>query len=165
MKKVWKFIVKHRVYVVLLFFVIVLVFLGLALKAYLYPEDENTNYGSRLAGINEVLIDAKEKEDIVSFIKENETVKDASVRVQGKIININITTSTDKSTSLIMQAFCDEIITKFKEQEVAFYDFQFFVKNEDANYNMIGYKKNKNELISWTVDDIVSEEEVNEEEK
>ena len=51
----------------------------------------------------------------------------------------------------------------FTEDEIKFYDFQFFIKNEDANYNLIGYKNKKNQEISWVNDVIVSEVEDNEE--
>ena len=57
------------------------------------------------------------------------------------------------------------ILEKFSEEEIKFYDFQFFIKNEEANYNLIGYKNKKNEELSWSHDEIVSEVEDNEEEQ
>ena len=58
-----------------------------------------------------------------------------------------------------------EIIKKFSEEEIKFYDFQFFIKNEEANYNLMGYKNKKNDEISWVNDVIVSEVEDNEKEE
>ena len=56
-----------------------------------------------------------------------------------------------------------EIIEKFSKEEIEFYDFQFFIKNEDGNYNLMGYKNKKNENISWSSDEIISEVDGNEE--
>ena len=53
-------------------------------------------------------------------------------------------------------------LQKLKE-EIEFYDFQFFIKNEDGNYNLMGDKNKKNENISWSSDEIISEVDENEE--
>ena len=163
MKKIWNFIVDNRIYIVLILFVIFCGFVFVTMKAYLDPEDEYAVYGNRLEGIEKVQITDKKEKEVIDFIKEDENVTDASISIQGKIINIIIKLKDKKNTVEKMEEKGAEIIKKFSEEEVKFYDFQFFIKNEEANYNLMGYKNKKNDEISWVNDVIVSEVEDNEE--
>lgn len=164
MKKIWKFIVDNRIYVVLFVFVVFFVFVVMTMKAYLYPDDKLAVYGDRLEGIMDVEITNDKKDEVIKYIKEDDNVNDVSIQIQGKIVNISIKVSDKKSTMDIMKEKCTEIVNKFSSDEIGYYDFQIFVKNEDANYNMIGYKNKKNNDLSWVSDVIVSEVE-NDEEK
>lgn len=165
MKKVWNFIVDNRIYIVLVLFVVFCGFVFVTMKAYLDPEDELAVYGNRLDGIENVEITDKKEKEVIDFIKEDENITDASIRIQGKIINIIIKAKDKKNTVEKMKENGTEIIKKFSEEEINFYDFQFFIKNEEANYNLMGYKNKKSEEISWVNDVIVSEVEDNEEEE
>ena len=165
MKKIWKFIVNNRIYIVLLLFVLFGAFVFVTMKAYLDPEDANLVYGNRLNGIEEVPITKEREKAVIDFIKEDENITDASIAIQGKIINIIIKVKHKKNSIEKMEEKGTEIIKKFSEEEIKFYDFQFFIKNEEANYNLMGYKNKKNDEISWVNDVIVSEVEDNEEEK
>jgi len=166
MKKIWDFILKFRLYILIGILVIFAVFVGITMKAYLDPEDETTVYGNRLDGIENVPITESFKKELIDFIKEDEDITDVIINVKGKIINIYIKVDKEENTIKDMQEKADEIIKKFSDKEIAFYDFQIFIKNVDANYNMIGYKNNDNETISWVSDEIEkSEVEVNEEEQ
>lgn len=165
MKKIWNFIVDNRIYIVLVLFVIFCGFVFVTMKAYLDPEDALAVYGNRLEGIEEVQITDKKEKEVIDFIKEDENIIDVSMSIQGKIINIIIKSKSKKNTIEKMQEKGIEIVKKFSEDEIKFYDFQLFIKNEEANYNLIGYKNKKNEEISWVNDVIVSEVEDNEEEK
>lgn len=165
MKKIWNFILRNRIYIVLILFVIFCGFVFVTMKAYLDPEDELAVYGNRLDGIENVLITDEKNNEIIDFIKEDENVSDASILVQGKIVNISIKLSSKDNTIDKMKENSIKIIEKFSEDEIAFYDFQFFIKNEEANYNLIGYKNKKNEAISWVSDEIVGEVDNEEEEQ
>lgn len=165
MKKIWKFIVNNRIYIVLLLFVLFGAFVFVTMKAYLDPEDAYAVYGNRLNGIEDVPITKEKENEIIEFIKEDENITDASISIQGKIINIIIKSKDKKNTVEEMEEKGIEIIEKFSEEEIKFYDFQFFIKNEEANYNLIGYKNKKSDEISWKYDVIVSEVEENEEEQ
>lgn len=165
MKKIWKFIVNNRIYIVLLLFILFGAFVFVTMKAYLDPEDASLVYGNRLNGIENVKITDEREKEVIDFIKEDENITDASISIQGKIINIIIKVKDKKNTIEKMEEKGIEIIKKFSEEEIKFYDFQFFIKNEEANYNLIGYKNKKNEEISWEHDVIVSEVEENEEEQ
>lgn len=165
MKKVWNFILKNRIYIVLVLFVLFCVFVFVTMKAYLDPVNELAVYGNRLDGIEDVPITDDKKNGVTNFIKEDENVISASVTVQGKIVNISIKTSKKENTIDKMKEKVKLILEKFSNEEIAFYDFQFFIKNEDANYNLIGYKNKKNENVSWATDEIISEVDNNEEEQ
>ena len=163
MKKIWNFIVDNRIYIVLVLFVIFCGFVFVTMKAYLDPEDELAVYGNRLEGIEKVQITEKKEKEVIDFIKKDENITDVSISIQGKIINVIIKAKGKKNTVDKMEEKGTEIIKKFSEEEIKFYDFQFFIKNEDANYNLMGYKNKKNDEISWVNDVIVSEVEDNEE--
>ncbi len=165
MKKVWNFILKNRIYIVLVLFVLFCVFVFVTMKAYLNPVNELAVYGNRLDGIEAVVITDDKKNEVTNFIKEDENVISTSVNVQGKIVNISIKTSKNENTIDKMKEKVKLILEKFSKEEIAFYDFQFFIKNEDANYNLIGYKNKKNENVSWATDEIISEVDNNEEEQ
>lgn len=165
MKKIWKFIVDNRIYIVLVLFVLFCGFVFVTMKAYLDPEDELAVYGNRLEGIEKVTITDTKKNEVIDFIKEDENITDASIMIQGKIINISIKSGNKKNTIDKMKEKGIEIIKKFSKEEIAFYDFQFFIKNEEANYNLMGYKNKKKDEISWVDDVIVSEVEDNEKEE
>lgn len=163
MKKIWKFIVDNRIYFAIFVFVVFCIFVISTMKAYLYPDDKLAVYGNRLNGIKDVLITDKRKDEVISFIKEDENILDVSIKIQGKIINISIKSSNEKNTIDVMKEKVADVISKFSKEEVSYYDFQVFIKNEDANYNLIGYKNKNKEEISWVNDVIVSE--VEDEEK
>ena len=157
MKKVWNFIYKYRIVIALVFLLIIGVFGFITVKQYLYPDDKLKVYGNRLDGIDKVKITDEKKNEIIKMIKEKAGIKDAKIDIQGKIINVSITASEKENTKEEMQKLCTEILLKFSSEEIKFYDFQFFIKNEDLNYNMIGYKNKISEEISYSDDVIVSE--------
>ncbi|HOO68156.1 MAG TPA: hypothetical protein PLC53_02175 [Bacilli bacterium] len=157
MKKLWNFILKNRLYILIFILLVVGVFAFITLKAYLYPEDENTVYGDRLDGIEDVEITNDRLDEIVSKIKENEGITEASVNIQGKIINMNMIATLEDNSIEAMEELSTTLLENFSEEEIAFYDFQVFVQNKTANYNLIGYKNKKNDSFSWSSDLIVSE--------
>ena len=163
MKEVLKFISKYKIYIVLAILFLFCLFLFITFYKYMNPSDLNTVYGSRLDGIENVVISDEKKDEIIKFIKDNEDVSSASIDIQGKIINISIKIGNKENTIDIMKEKCSLIVNKFSKEEIEFYDFQFFIKNEDANYNLIGYKNKKKEELSYSHDVIVSEVEENEE--
>ena len=56
MKKIWNFILKYRVIIVLVLLAIFLTFMFIAIKSYMYPKDVKSVYGNRLDGIEKVPI-------------------------------------------------------------------------------------------------------------
>lgn len=158
MKKIWNFILKYRIYIIIVLLLVFGAFVFVTVKAFLFPEDERTVYGSRLDGIEDVAITNETKEKVISKLKETEGITEVSIDIQGKIVNILITATTEENKEDVIKEVCAKSLESFSKEEVAFYDFQFFVKNVDANYNMIGYKNKRSEVISWVIDEIVKDE-------
>ena len=165
MKKIWNFIYKYRIFLAILFVIVMGVFGFLIVKSYLKPDDEKVVYGNRLDGIDDVSITKEKKNKIIESVKEKENITNVNISLQGAIINISITAEKESNTIDVMKEIGKEILTQFTEKELKFYDIQFFIKNVDNNYNMIGYKNKNSESIFWTSDDIVSEVEDNEKEE
>lgn len=165
MKKIWNFILKYRVIIVLVLLAIFLTFMFIAIKSYMYPTDAKSVYGSRLDGIEKVPITDDEIKKLVNKIKEDETVTDASISIKGKIVNIHIKVTNKDNTKDKMKEKCNDILKEFSEEKIAFYDFEFFITNEDGNYKMIGYKNKKRKEISYVSDEIVKEVKEDEQEK
>ena len=163
MKKISNFISKYKIYFLILLAIIVLVFAFIKAKDFLYPDDKNTVYGDRLDGIEEVTITKEVQSKLISKLKENKDISSASIHIQGKIINIIVIAKTKENTIELMEEVSTNFLKEFSAKELAFYDFQFFIKNEDANYNLIGYKNKNSEIIIWNSDEIVSEVKENEE--
>lgn len=115
----------------------------------------NSKYGDRLDGIEEVTISSKDKKEIASTLEEKEEVTSASVRVQGKIIYINIVftraTSLDKAKEIAKST-----LTSFDEDELKFYDIGYYLtqeeveNKEDIGFVALGTKNAKLDNISWT---------------
>ena len=118
MKKVWNFILKNRIYIVLVLFVLFFAFVFVTMKAYLDPVDENAVYGNRLDGIENVTITDDKVNEIVNFIKEDNSISDASMHIKGKIVNIIIKVSKKENTIDKMKEKSKEIIERFSKEEI-----------------------------------------------
>lgn len=162
MKKIFSFLSSHKLYILIIVLLVICILAFFAMKSFLYPDDANTVYGDRLDGIEEVTISNDRKTEISDKIKENEGITSVTISTKGKIVNIHIIATTAANAVEVMQELSTTALENFSEKEIAFYDFQFFIKNEDANYDLIGYKNKNSETISWNSDAIVSEVEENE---
>lgn len=166
MRKIWNFILKYRVYIVIAIIIFFGIFIGISFKAYIDPVDETVVWGDRLNGKENVPISDAKLREIESFIKEDKNVTKASVRIVGKTIKTVIITSTKDDTIEKMKELGSKIVEKFEEKEVNYYEFGFSIENKDANYALLGEKKNTNKDITWNSDEIEkSEVEVDEKEK
>lgn len=164
MKKIWNSLLKYRKYIIIVAFVIVMIIGIVAVKAYVSPEDKNTFYGDRLDGIDKVPLTDEIKSNIVAFIKKSKDCE-SSIWVQGKIIKIYITLNSEGDSIDKMKEFVPLIIDEFDKEYVDFYDFEVYINNEKANYNMIGYKHCKNTEVSYSSDSIVKDEVADDEEE
>ena len=152
-KGVWNLILRHKLLTVICFlaFVIGVILMSVFFSMFV---GNNGKYGNRLNGIEEVAISNSEKKEVVSFLEEKEHVTDASVRIQGKIIYINIVftreTSLDKA-----KAIATETLALFEEEEKEFYDYGYFLtqedteESEDKGFIVTGTKNAKLESITW----------------
>lgn len=153
-----KTIIKYRIYIIVAILLVFLGFVFVTVKAYLDPTDETVVCGS-LAGIEKVPIDDSRKAEIVKFLSDDKSIENAYINdIKCKTINIVIKTNSKDNTIDKMKEKGNELLKNFSENEIAFYDIQIFIKNEESNYVMIGYKNSSNDYISWTSDELVKSE-------
>ncbi len=161
-----KTIVKYRVYIIIAIFLVFLGFVFVTVKAYLKPADESVVCGS-LAGIEKVPMTSTRKNEIVKSLKEDKSIDEIKIEdIKCKTVNIIIKTNSKENTIDKMKEKSKELLKNFSKDELSFYDVQLFIKNEENNFVMIGYKNSSNDSITWTSDELVkSEVEVNEKEQ
>lgn len=148
-----KFVKKHKIkIIVLVVFVIVMLLATLGLKELLYPNTQKDIYGNRLDGIEKYDINQHKLDGIVSLIKEEESVSNASARLSGKVINIIITVKPEIDL-ITSKTIGDKLLEKFTTEEKGYFDIQLFINNsnaEDELYPIIGYKHHTSLSFKWT---------------
>ncbi len=151
--KIKKLIGNHKLLFAICFlaFIIILIMLYIFFNVFIGGTNK---YGDRLNGIRKVEISKKEQSEVATFLKEKEEVTDASVRIQGKIIYINIeytrATNLDRAKEI-----ANEALTKLDDDEKKFYDIGFFLTQtveegeENKGFVVTGSKNAKLDNISW----------------
>lgn len=129
---------------ILVFFIGVLI----TLKAF-FPSGDP--YGNRLKGIEKVSFSKKEISALESKIKDRNKIKKVSINIKGRLINILITVEEDTELD-DMKDYALEKLELFDEEELKYYDIQFFIINEKdvEHYPAIGYKHKTSDDITWS---------------
>jgi len=133
----------------ILFIILVFIFVSLFLGN---GEDK---YGNRLDGIEEVKLSNKFLNEIETKLKEDESIKEANVRLQGKVVYIVFEVNSDVSveTAKIMAS---TTLENFSNEELSFYDFNYLVKwtniiEEKEEISAIaGNKHHSKDSITWS---------------
>ncbi len=139
-------------YKVIIYIVIVLIFIGLAflaLKNYLFPDDDKSVYGSRLNGIEDVKLDSNRMLAIKNGYATDNNIESIVVDLKGRKINLIIKGKTDYTIEYAKKTLLENLKV-FQTKELNYYDIEFFVTNEPLKYNMIGYKNKKSDVIVWS---------------
>ena len=145
-----KFIKKSKNIIIGIIVLIIVVAAVLGIKWLFFGNSNSAIYGNRLEGRDKVKI----TEDRKNSVKEALTTGkgSVSVRIQGRIININIVVDGDLSLEEA-KAMGQTAVDKFSEEEKNYYDIQVFVQNKDnPQFPIIGYKHHANGAIVWTKD-------------
>ena len=152
MKRFYK---ENRVFVILMAVVVVCVAIIIFLLAkYVINSNTGDNYGNRLDGIQDVIIEKDKKDEMAKNLEEIEKVKDVVINIHGKIINFNIDfdndTTVDDAKSIAIKC-----LDFFEEEYKNFYDIQFLFKksesdDEEDKFPIIGYIKAGATTISWS---------------
>lgn len=152
MDKIKDLLSRHKVLfvmcaVTLLFIIIMLyVFLSIFISG-------NNSYGDRLDGIEEVEIAKDKMNDIASKVEDNDDVSEASVRLQGKIIYINIVFNDDVSLDDAKE-IAKSTLDEFDDDEKSYYDFGYFLTQVESDENgeyfkVTGSMHASSDDISW----------------
>ena len=141
-------IMRHK----FLFFISVLMFIAIGIMLYVFFSlfvGGNDKYGDRLKGIKTVQISKSETNKHAKEITSKEEVVDSKVRIQWKIIYINI--KVNENTSLDRaKEIANEATNLFSEKERKFYDFGYFLsQNKEDGFIVIGTKNSSSDGIVW----------------
>lgn len=142
-----KFYNEHRVFTILMAIAIVcLILVATVLIKCFYSGGNKGKYGDRLEGIEAVEINNSKISDIETKIKTDQIVKSAKITITGKIVYFDLTFSSE--TSLVeAQSVALKSLDNFSDEEKAFYDFHFTLKQEstaESDGFLIEGAKNKN---------------------
>lgn len=131
-----------------LFIIIVFIITGLFLMKAFFPS--GNSYGNRLKGIEKVSFSNKEITKLEEEIKNRDKIKSVSINIKGKLINIII--NVEDVSIDDMKDYCKEKIELFDEEELKYYDIQFYLVNEkdEESYPSIGYKHKTSDEIKWS---------------
>ena len=147
------FIRKNKFVIVAIGVFLILVIIAFQVVNMFFPEEGKALYGDRLDGIEEVELSDKALSGIAAKIEEDAAVKEASVSVAGKIVEVIITVQDD-TTVEAAKGLNTIILDSLKKKEKSFYDVQIFVKKDTdaADFPIIGYKHHAKDGFSWTKD-------------
>lgn len=155
MKKLKGFYENNRIYCILMIVAIIcLACIAIFLLTTFLGQSKNNVYGNRLNGIESLKITNEKKDELNSFITEQEIVEKCSINIKGKIIYLNIYLKDGKIDEA--QSLAIKILEKFTEDEKDFYDINYtFAKENEENseesvFPIMGYKKSDSTIISWT---------------
>ena len=145
------FIRKNKFVIIAIAVFLILVIIAFQVVNMFFPEEGKALYGDRLEGIEEVELSDKKLSSMSSAIEDDAAVKEASVSVAGKIVEVIITVQDDTTvdTAKGLNAI---VLEQLDDDEKEFYDIQIFVKKDTdaADFPIIGYKHHAKDSFSWT---------------
>ncbi len=145
------FIRKNKFVIIAIAVFLILVIIAFQVVNMFFPEEGKALYGDRLEGIEEVELSDKKLSSMSSAIEDDAAVKEASVSVAGKIVEVIITVQDDTTvdTAKGLNAI---VLEQLDDDEKGFYDIQIFVKKDTdaADFPIIGYKHHAKDSFSWT---------------
>ena len=104
---------------------LILIIVMFAIFAKMIFSNGESEYGQRLDNI--VKVNKSDTNEVIEAVKENESVEDIEIRIQGKIIYTTITfkegTKLDKAKEI-----ANNTISKYEEEIIDCYDFGYFLK-------------------------------------
>ena len=156
-KKLKNFYKNNRIYSILMIislFCLILMVSGVVI--YFVNQTVSSPYGNRLDGIKNHNIDSS-IEDLKKYYKDSKGVTNSNVRVQGRIIYIDVEMEKTTSNEAI-QNLAVGCLEKIPDTEKTYYDIQFIFKREVLT-PYLGSKSASNTVLSWanyTVDTTTS---------
>lgn len=131
--------------IIFIFLIVVLI----GVKAF-FPS--GNAYGDRLKGIDKVSFSDKEIQKLEKEISSRDKIKKVSIDIKGRLINIILTVEKDADLG-DMKDHCKDKLELFDEDELKYYDIQFYIINvsdKEEHFPAIGYKHKTSESIEWS---------------
>lgn len=147
-KKIWK---ENKIAVLFAIVVILIIVVLLLMIMPLYSSRSGSDYGDRLEGIKDVAIEDSVNSEIEEYFKSTEKTKSVKTNLKGKLYNITITVNDGVDVNEIAD-ISNDVLSKFDEQQLKFYDIQIFIKNdnEESPRSIVGYKNKNTDTFIWT---------------
>lgn len=129
----------------ILFIIILIIFMKMLLGG------SKDKYGSRLEGIDEVIISSETFKSVKEEVTSTELAEEVSTRTQGKIVYTTIVLKSDTSKDKAKE-IASNTLDNYSEEELKFYDFSFFLKwkGEEKTTVITGNKHHSLDTITWT---------------
>lgn len=145
---IWKLIKRHKILTLICTIAVILTII-MVVVFFNFFTGGNDKYGNRLDGIKKVELTSKDKKEVTGELKDYDEVVDSSIRVQGKIIYINIKfvegTKVDKAKEIATKT-----LDNIDEKQLKFYDVGYFLTSEGKDgFYITGTKNAKLDKISW----------------
>ena len=143
------YINKHKGFTILIGLSLRLFIIMLVIFISLFFGSGESKYGKRLEGIEDVELSKYFLQEVEDKLKEDESVVEANVRLQGKIVYILFEVNDDisRDTAKLMAS---NTLENFSEEELAFYDFSYIIKWTTNVENEEGETEEKIEAIEGT---------------
>ncbi len=154
MKRLKKFYKNNRIYCILMLVsLLCFILMGSAVVIYFIHQASSSPYGPRLDHIDEY--PAKEEvKNLEKYFNDEASSKNATARIQGKIIYVTV--EVDSKTSLEdIQKMAVGSLDKLMDDQKAYYDIQFtFTRDGLPAYQ--GSKSSTKTVITWANYDLSS---------
>lgn len=148
--KIKDLVSRHRILSMICLLALVIIIILMYIFSSIFTSNGN-NYGDRLRGIKDVEIAKSKLSSVSDKIKENGEVTKASVRVQGKIVYLDIEFNADTSLDNAKE-IANSSLDNFSDKEKKFYDFEYILyqkKDDNTGFKITGTKGPKTDGISF----------------
>lgn len=138
---------KYIKYIIIFVVILIVSIVSFLIYKNLFASSESSRY----EGIENYKISNDEKNAVKDKINELEGIKSIDIYTDSKIIKVVVKLKEDINFDDIKK-IADESVLNFNEDNLTYYDVQFFVKsdNEESEiYPQIGYKFKTNSKFSW----------------
>lgn len=147
-KKLRKFYKNNRIYCILMIIsILCILVMGVSVVVYFFNQMVTDSYGSRLENIEKYDL-GNSLSDLENFYKSQEGITDVKVRLQGKIIYVDVSAVATMKNEQI-QTIATTSLDNISEENRGFYDIQFMFTREGLN-PYLGAKNSSNTVIVWT---------------
>ncbi len=125
-----KFILKYKYYLLIgLFILTFLIVVGIITKDMFFSNGGDV-YGNRLDGIENYKVSDEIKTKVIEELEKNEKVNTASIRIQGKIIYVNIDYTKEVSLDNAKE-IATKSLQNFTDDIKKFYDIQYLLTQKE----------------------------------
>lgn len=149
------YINKHKGISIVVGLSLILLIIMLVIFVSLFLGSGENKYGNRLDGIEEVKLSNSFLQQIEDKLKEDESIVNANVRLQGKIVYIVFEVNSDIAVDTA-KLIASNTIENFSSEELAFYDISYLIKwtkiveEEEKIEAIAGTKHHLKEKITWS---------------